>query len=94
MVPALRDYRIGVVLVVKKIVTCRVCGVEFLAYPPTKFCPMHRRERNNAAKREYREDLKAHGICINCGQRDAVEGRTRCEVCREKEKKYRQKKGA
>lgn len=78
----------------RKLVTCRVCGVEFLAYPSAKFCPMHRRERNNAAKREYREYLKAHGICINCGQRDAIPGHTRCEVCREKGKHYGQKKKA
>ena len=78
----------------KKIVTCKTCGVEFLANPSTRFCPMCRRERNNKAKKDYRDYLKAHGICLSCGQRDAIPGHTRCEVCREKEKHYGQKKKA
>lgn len=35
------------------------------------------------AKERYKW-LKAHGVCVQCGQQDAAPGRTRCLVCADK----------
>lgn len=68
-----------------------------------KFCDECRYKRkmvyiNAYAKRHrkkfsaYQKDriawLKDHGICIVCGQRNAIQGKTKCEVCREKKRAY------
>ena len=39
-----------------------------------------------AAKARYHW-LKAHGICVQCGQADAEPGRTKCPACREAHRK-------
>lgn len=43
-------------------------------------------EQRNAYCRERRKRLKAEGLCIDCGKRQANEGRTRCPVCARKKR--------
>lgn len=40
-------------------------------------------------QKERREYLKAHGICIRCGYRQAISGMVLCSDCREKNNKSR-----
>lgn len=50
---------------------------------------------SSSSKKERSAWLKSHGICVHCGQRDAVPGITLCEICREKNRsqseRWRQK---
>lgn len=60
-----------------------------------KYGKNHREELSQYQKAR-RTWLKEHGICVSCGNEDAVEGLTLCQKCREKSnesgRKYRQKK--
>ena len=50
-------------------------------------------ERSGAAgtsKRRY-DRLKAAGLCVSCGWREALPGRTRCQWCRDKASAVRAK---
>lgn len=46
------------------------------------------RESINARRRAKIAERKAAGICINCGNRPAAPGKTRCEICLAKWRKY------
>lgn len=43
-------------------------------------------------QKEIRLCRKKYGICVRCGQNDAVEGLTICQTCREKHNAQRRKK--
>lgn len=43
-----------------------------------------RKSQREYQKREYLR-RKKQGLCVRCGKNKAIEGKTRCEKCREKE---------
>ena len=53
-----------------------------------------KRDPGRIARNAYcaarREALKARGICVDCGKREATEGRTRCGVCARKKSESQQ----
>lgn len=56
--------------------TCASCGITFLGYPRSKYCPDCRKEAQKAANKRYKEQKKAGktrqigstDICQNCGK--------------------------
>lgn len=46
---------------------------------------MKNKEAHRRYNRERYADLKAHGICVECGQRDAFHGHVYCPECIEKQ---------
>lgn len=50
------------------------------------------RAKRSVYAKERREFLKARGICVKCGQRDAIPEKTLCPDCREKNNQKRRKK--
>lgn len=46
--------------------------------------------KRNSYNRERRVRLKAEGLCIDCGKRQATEGQTRCPTCTRKKRESEQ----
>ena len=47
---------------------------------------MTKRQKKVVQVQKNYEYKKARGICVVCGQAEAIAGRTRCEVCRARQK--------
>ena len=73
------------------VLTCQRCGDEFTRKPTPgvvpKYCPVCANELAKAARKAYKDEMKANGWCVDCG-RAARPGRVRCEECAARQRAY------
>ena len=57
----------------------------------------YNKSRRSKENKNYNKIRKQNGLCIKCGKRPPVEGKTKCAICSEKDRirmrEYRMKKG-
>ena len=70
---------------------CDICGVEFIRPKDKgrmpKHCPACAADINRKSRKAYKDNLKANGWCVDCGN-NALPGRVRCAACKERQNQY------